>query len=158
MTGNVTTAERSLEFERVFKAPRALVFKAWTEPERLRQWWGPAGWTLPVCNLDLRPGGVWHYCMRGPEGEESWGKAVYQEIVEPERLVYADRFSDAEGNLNEDMPELLVTVTFADQDGATKVSMRVDTPTVEQLQTLVSMGMIAGMNETLDRLEAHLAG
>src|SRR3982750_3642882 len=100
MTSGVSIADREITFEREFAAPRALVFKAWTDPRALEHWFGPAGWTLPVCEVDLRPGGVWRYCMRGPKGEESWGRATYREIVEPERLVYTDSFSDAAGNVN----------------------------------------------------------
>src|SRR5687768_16632849 len=107
---NVTTAENVLIAERTFDAPRELVFDVWSDPKHIAQWWGPKGWTLPVCKMDFRPGGVWHYCMRGPEGEESWGKAVYQEIVKPERIVYIDAFADAQGNAVEGMPEMLITV------------------------------------------------
>ena len=98
-------SEREFVVERVFDAPRELVWQAWTEPEHLAHWWGPQGWTLPVCTVDFRPGGIWHYCMRGPEGEESWGKATYREIVEPERIVYLDAFADEAGNPVEGMPE-----------------------------------------------------
>ena len=75
--------DRELLIERSFDAPRDLVWSAFTEPERLAHWWGPAGWTLPHCTLDLRVGGRWHYCMRGPGGEESWGLATYEEIDAP---------------------------------------------------------------------------
>jgi uncharacterized protein YndB with AHSA1/START domain len=90
--------ERELVITRIFDAPRELVFKAWTKPERVKRWWGPNGWTLPVCKIDLRPGGVWRYCMRSPEGQDSRGKAVYHEIVELERNGYTDTFADEEGN------------------------------------------------------------
>ena len=97
-----------LILERVFDAPHDLVFAMFKEPEHLKRWWGPRGWELPVCDLDFRPGGVWHYCMKCVEqgeyfGMESWGKGVYKEIVEPEKIVYTDYFSDADGNTNEEM-------------------------------------------------------
>lgn len=155
-TTNVTHTGNEVGFERVFGAPRPLVFKAWTECERLKHWWGPAEWTLPTCTLDLRPGGVWHYCMRGPKGEESWGKSIYREIVEPERLVYDDFFSDASANVNEKMPGLLVTVTFADAGSSTNVKMHTVVESEEQLQTLMKMGMVQGTTEMLDRLEGYL--
>ena len=79
-----TTAERTLIIERVFDAPRALVFKAWTEPERLVLWWGPRGFTMPACTMDARPGGAFRFCMRSPEGTDHWLRGVYREIVEPE--------------------------------------------------------------------------
>ena len=156
---NVVTdaARRELVITRVFDAPRELVFKAFTEPERVAQWWGPKGWTLPVCTMDVRPGGVWHYCMRGPEGEESWGKAVYREIVEPERIVYIDTFADEEGNPVEGMPEMLITVTFEEYDGQTKLTSRTQFASVADLESTLAMGVVDGITETWDRLEEHLA-
>ncbi len=79
------SVERVLEIERIFDAPRSLVFKAWTEPGHLVHWYGPRGFTLPSCKLDLRPGGSWRSCMLSPEGREYWVKGVYREIVEPAR-------------------------------------------------------------------------
>ena len=148
---------RELIIERVFDAPRELVFKAWTDRAHLVHWWGPKGWTLPVCNMDFRPGGTWHYCMRGPEGEESWGKAVYREIVEPERLVYVDVFSDAEGNTADGMPQMLITVEFAEEGGKTRVTSRTQFATLEDLESLLEMGVAQGVTETWDRLAEHLA-
>lgn len=159
--GAATTATTSeppeFVMERVFDAPRALVWRAFTEPERLKRWWGPTGWTLPVCMLDFRVGGVWHYCMRGPGGEESWGRAVYREIVEPERIVYADSFSDAEGNPAPGMPEMLITVTFADLDGKTKLTTRARFASAADLEKTLGMGMVEGMTQTWDRLADYLA-
>jgi len=97
---NTTTpAERELVISRVFDAPRELVFKAWTEPEHLVRWWGPKGHTTPYCEIDLRPGGVMHHCMRSPEGRDVWSKGVFREIVVPERIVLTDSFADAQGNV-----------------------------------------------------------
>ena len=146
--------DRELVFTRVFDAPRHLVFQAWTDPEHLKHWWGPKGCTLPVCNIDLRPGGVWHYCFVMPDGQESWGRAVYREIVPAERLVYADTFSDAEGNVLS--PEMLVTVTFEEQAGRTTVTIHTLFESPEERERIIGVGVIEGMNETLDRLEEHL--
>jgi uncharacterized protein YndB with AHSA1/START domain len=156
-TVSTNLAERELLMSRVFDAPRELVFRAYTEPEHLVHWWGPRGWSLPVCKIDLRPGGVWHYCMKGPGGEESWGKGVYHEIVPPERLVYTDVFSDAEGNTVDGMPSMLITVEFVDEGGKTKVSSRTQFGTPEELESILAMGVVLGMTETLDRLEEYLA-
>lgn len=152
-----TPSDREFVMERIFDAPRELVFKAFSECERLAHWWGPKGWTLPVCKMDFRPGGVWLYCMRGPEGEESCGKAVYREIVEPERIVYTDAFADAEGNVLEGMPEMLITVTFAEHDGKTKLTNRAQFASAADLERTLGMGMVEGLTETWDRLEAYLA-
>ena len=150
-------ADRTLVVSRVFDAPRALVFKMFTAPEHLARWWGPKGWTLPVCTVDFRPGGVWHYCMRGPAGEESWGRAVYREIVEPERIVYVDSFSDAEGNVAAGMPELVITLTFEEADGKTMLTSRAQFAPDAEFESLLAMGMVQGLTETWDRLGEYLA-
>ncbi|GGD79636.1 SRPBCC family protein [Paenibacillus nasutitermitis] len=162
---NQTTKVEGRDFvlERIFAAPRALVFQAFTQAEHLKHWWGPKGWSLPVCNLDLRPGGVWHYCMKCTDeskdyyGQESWGKAVYKEIVEPERIVYIDTFSDAEGNTIEDMPQTLITMTFIEQEGKTKLISRAEYASAEDVQSVLDMGMLEGITETFDNLDRHLS-
>lgn len=125
--------EQELVITRVFDAPRDLVFKAWTERDRMMRWWGPNGFTLPVCNIDVRPGGAYLYCMRSPEGQDYWGKGVYREIVEPERIVCTDSFADEEGNtvspqaygMSPDWPEeALITVTFDEQGGKTRLTLQ----------------------------------
>ena len=114
---------------RVFDAPRERVWQAWTEVERLKQWWGPKGFTVTHCKLDLRPGGIMHYCLRPPDGKEMWGKFVYREIVKPERLVWVNSFSDKDGGtsvhpMNANWPrEMLTTVTFEPQGAATKLTV-----------------------------------
>ncbi len=155
--------DKVLVLERVFEAPRELVFTMFKEPEHLKHWWGPKGWELPVCNIDFRPGGVWHYCMKCVDksqgdfyGMESWGKAVYKEIDEPERFVYIDYFSDADGNENPDMPATEITMEFVDLEGKTKIVSRAEYATAEALKTVMDMGMLQGITETWDRLEERL--
>ena len=77
-----------LVITRVLDAPRARVWRAWTEAEQLKHWWGPKGFTMGVCKLDFRPGGMFHYSMRTPDGHELWGRFVYREILKPERIVF----------------------------------------------------------------------
>ncbi len=152
------TAGQDLVVERVFDAPRELVWRAFTEPERLAKWFGPKGWTLPVCNLDFRTGGVWHYMMQGPNGEESWGRAVYREIVEPERIVYTDQFADAAGNVNENMPSMLITMNFVDLGGSkTRLESITIFGTEAELQATLAMGVVQGLTETWDKLADYLA-
>ncbi|HEX2517357.1 MAG TPA: SRPBCC domain-containing protein [Chloroflexota bacterium] len=155
-----------LVITRVFDAPRELVFAAWTDPRHVAQWWGPQGWTTPVCEIDLRPGGVWRYGMRSAEGQESWSEAVYREIDPPQRLVYADTFTDAQGRPLEGMPRMLVTVTFealggpqghGAPQGRTRLTIRTRPATPAELRALLDMGIVQGLNEALDRLAAHLA-
>lgn len=154
---------RELTLERVFQAPRALVFKAFSEAEHLKRWWGPRGWTLTVCNIDFRPGGVWHYCMKCIDenqgdyfGFESWGKAIYREIVEAEKIVYVDYFSDAEGKESDAMPSARITMTFVEHDGKTTLVSHAVYESDEALKTVLEMGMEQGIAETWDRLAEHL--
>lgn len=167
-TGRGTTASdrsaaRDLVITRVFDAPRELVFKAWTEPERVRRWWGPNGFTAPFCRIDLRPAGVFHCCMRSPEGRDFWSKGVYREIVEPERIVSTDFFSNEEGNLvapshygmSADWPaETLLTVTLAEQDGKTRLTLKhAALPASGAERDMCEQGWA----ESLDRLAGYLA-
>ena len=144
------SAERELLITRVFDAPRHLVFKAWTEPERLMQWWGPRGFTVTFCNMDLRPGGSFRLHMRSPEGTEHRAQGVFREIVEPERLVLTRAWVDAQGTPGH---ETLLTVTFADHDGRTKLTLHqagFESVTARDLHH-------GGWSSALDCLEEYLA-
>ncbi|MET3697687.1 uncharacterized protein YndB with AHSA1/START domain [Bacillus oleivorans] len=153
-----TRAEHTdLIVERIFDAPKSLVFEAFSKAEHLERWFGVEGWTLPVCNIDFRPGGVWHYCMQSPDGKiKSWGKAVYQEIVEPEQIVYVDYFSDEEGNIAEEMPAAQITMTFEEQEGKTLLLSRTRYDSPENLKKVIDMGVIAGITQTWNRLAQFL--
>lgn len=149
--------DRVLVLERIFDAPRELVFQAFADAEHLKRWWGPQGWTLPVCRIDFRPGGVWHFSMLSPDGQmESWGKAVYREIIAPDRIVYVDSFSDAEGNIVEAMPSTLITMEFVEQEGGTKLVNRAEYASAEDLKAVMDMGLLQGISETWDRLATLL--
>ncbi|MZQ86664.1 SRPBCC domain-containing protein [Paenibacillus sp. 5J-6] len=152
-----------LFLEREFNAPRELVFQAFTQAEHLKHWWGPKGWTLPVCHVDFRVGGVWHYCMKCEDknqgdfyGMESWGKSVYREIIVPEKIVAVDYFSDAEGNEAPNMPATIVTLEFIQTENGTKVINRGEYASAEDVQKVMDMGMLQGVTETWDRLAQHL--
>jgi uncharacterized protein YndB with AHSA1/START domain len=151
------SSEREFVMERSFNAPRELVFQAFSECKHLIHWWGPKGWTLPVCEMDFRPGGVWFYCMRGPAGEDACGKATYREIVAPERIVYTDTFADTAGNVQAEMPEMIITLTFTEHNGQTKLTSRTEFGSVADKEATLAMGMVEGFTQTLDRLEAYLA-
>jgi uncharacterized protein YndB with AHSA1/START domain len=125
--------ERELVITRDFDVPREQVWKAWTDPERLKRWWGPKGFTSPVSKIDLRVGGAYLNCMRSREGRDFWSTGVYREIVEPALLVYTDSFADEKGTVVPaahygmvgDWPlKLLVTVTFEEEGGRTKMTLR----------------------------------
>jgi uncharacterized protein YndB with AHSA1/START domain len=156
-TVNTDLDARQMTVERVFNAPRELVFKAWSDAESLSHWWGPRDWTLSVCNIDFRPGGTWHYCMQGPDGEQSWGKATYVEIHSPSRIVYSDAFSDEQGNVSPGTPLIKVSIELVDEGGKTRLVGRAETQSREELESLLQMGMVEGMKQSLDRLEEFLA-
>jgi uncharacterized protein YndB with AHSA1/START domain len=150
-------AGRELVIERTFDAPRELVFKVWTQPEHVPNWFGPKGFTLPVFETDVRPGGVTRYCMRSSTGEESWGKSEFREVVPPERLVYTDWFADPQGNPLPDMPETNVTITFSDDSSdKTRVTILTQFKSEAELESLASTGMVEGWTDTLDRLAEYL--
>jgi len=137
------------------------VWKAWTDPERMKKWLGPKGFTSPVCKIDLRVGGRYLNSMRSPEGRDFWSTGIYREILMPERLVMTDSFADSEGNvvpatyygLSADFPlELKVTVTFEEHDGGTKLTLKhAGIPAGEMREQTE-----AGWNESLDKLAENL--
>lgn len=154
----VTINKDTNEFilERKFKASRQMVWDAYTKAELLEKWWGPRIFKTTIRELDVRPGGVWYYCMTGTEGEwkdvNACGKAFYKEVKEPELLVYVDKFVDDDGNEMPDMPEALVTMTFTEENGETFMKSVTKYEKLEDLEKVVEMGMEAGIKETLDRL------
>src|ERR1700730_3444955 len=98
MTKNTANEKERMVITRVFDAPRALVWKAWTDPKYVMQWWGPKGFTAPFCEIDFRVGGKFLWCMRTPDGQEGWNAGEYHEIVLHEKIVYSMYFSDSKGN------------------------------------------------------------
>jgi uncharacterized protein YndB with AHSA1/START domain len=148
---------------RQFPAPRALVFDAWTKPERMAQWFGPTGFTTPVVRIDLRPGGVVVSCMRGPDGKDYWSRGVYREVDVPARIVCTDSFADADGNIVEPTQygmsagwprEALLTVTFTEDHGATTLRLRHAVGTAPVAERDMCQ---RGWSESLDKLAAYLA-
>src|SRR5437764_7829929 len=149
----VEQTDTNLTFTQVLDAPRELIFKVFSESEHVKQWCGAEGWTMPVCTIDFRPGGTWHYCIRNAEGEEHWAKAEYHEIVPPERIVYTDNMVDAQGNPIEGLPSKRVTVTFDDVDGKTRLRVHVQLESAADHKKLVDMGFVQHFPETLNHLE-----
>lgn len=150
------SSPREIHVTRRFNAPRARIWEMYTQAEHLKHWWGPQGWTLPVSELDFRVGGVWFYCMAGPDDMTSCGKATYLQIDAPRRLVYTDEFADAEGNVMDAFPAAHITVDFSEGNGQTTVRSLVRYDTKEQRDQIVEMGAEAGIDQTLNRLEAYL--
>ncbi len=146
--------EQVLVLTRVFDAPRELVFKAWTDPKRVAQWWGPHGFTNPVCELDVRPGGAILIHMRGPDGTVYPMTGIYQEVAEPERIVFTSAALDRDGN---PLFEVLTTVTFAEQGGKTKQILRARVIKRTAQAAPYLKGMEAGWTQSLERLAESLA-
>jgi uncharacterized protein YndB with AHSA1/START domain len=127
-----TPSGEPLTITRIFKAPRALVWKAWTDPTHMMKWWGPKSYTTPVCKIDLRVGGKYLACMQSAEGQQFWSTGEYKEIIPNERLVMSDSFADEHGNkvpashygMENFASELIVAVTFEEIEGKTKLTMQ----------------------------------
>ena len=147
--------KRDLVITRTFDAPRELVFKAWTDPTHVAQWWGPKYFTNPVCELDLRPGGAIRIDMRGPDGVIYPMKGVFRDIVESERIVMTTTaFEDEEGN---PQLEVLTTVTFVEHEGKTKLTLHAVVVKAAPGVEGALEGMDEGWNQSLDRLAELLA-
>lgn len=158
--------EPEFEISRVFDASRELVFKAFTEADRMAQWWGPKGFSMLVVKLDLRPGGIFHYKMRSPDGHEMWGKFVYHEIVPPESVTMVSSFSDEQGNvarhpMNPNWPpEMLSIMTLTDLGGKTKMTVRATPFNATDIERKTFAeghdSMRKGFTSTWDQLEEYL--
>ena len=159
-------ASEEFTISRIFDAPRDLVWKAFTDPEHMKNWWGPKGFTVRAAKMDFRPGGSYHYSMRSPDGHDMWGKFVYREIVPPEKIVFINSFSDEEAGLTRHPMsptwplEMLSTFTFTERDGKTTLTIRwlpynateVERKTFDDGRS----GMNMGWTGTLDQLENYL--
>lgn len=161
-----STAEDFI-ISRTFDAPRDLVWKAFSDSERMKHWWGPKGFTVIHSKMDLRPGGTYHYCLRAPDGQLMWGRFVYREIVAPERMVLVSSFSDEQGGITRHPMaptwprQMLSTFLFEDDNGKTKLTIKwapLD-PTEEERQTFEAgrNSMQQGWSGTFEQLAAYLA-
>jgi uncharacterized protein YndB with AHSA1/START domain len=154
-------AAGEITITREFSVPRALVWKAWTDPDLLKRWHGPKGFTAPFIKNDLREGGRYHYCMRSPEGQDHWSTGTFLELVEPERMVCTDSFADPAGNVVPasfygmvgDMPlELRFELDLKESRGRTRLTLRHFGIPVGDDRDLA----VQGWNESLGKLEAVL--
>ena len=143
-------SDREIVMTRIFDVPRELVFKAYTDPNLIPQWWGPRNLTTTVDKMDVRPGGAWRFVQRGPDASEYAFSGMYREIVPPERLVDTFEFEGMPGHV------MLETVTFEEQDGKTKLVVTSLFQTVEDREGMLKSGMEEGAAETMDRLEEYM--
>jgi uncharacterized protein YndB with AHSA1/START domain len=156
LTDNAATApDRELVLTRIINAPREKVFKAWTDPELLKQWFAPSPWTTPVAETDVRPGGASLIVMRGPDGNEFPNRGVYLEVVKNERLVLTDAYTKAWEP--SEKPFMTVILTFEDEGGKTKYTARARHWTVADREAHEKMGFHQGWGQCTDQLAALVA-
>ena len=144
-----TPSDREIRLTRLFDAPRNLVFEAMTKPEHIKRWWGclGQGYSVPVCEVDLRPGGAWKFVNQMPNGDAATFYGVYREIAPPERLVFTEiyaPFPDAES---------VVTAEFTTESGKTRLVVTALYPSVDVRDAVVKSGMEKGAAISYDRLE-----
>jgi uncharacterized protein YndB with AHSA1/START domain len=168
MSAAAETKSKDFTMSRVFDAPRDLLWKCFTDPERMKHWWGPKGFTVITSKMDLRVGGTYHYGMQAPDGSIMWGLFTYREIVPQTKLVFVNSFSDEKGGVTRHPMAstwplyMLSTFTFEDAaHGKTKFTVRRQTldATQEEQQTFDTMHdtMTQGWGGTMDQLAAYLA-
>jgi uncharacterized protein YndB with AHSA1/START domain len=160
-TGSKDTKDQELFITRIFGSPRESVWKAWTDPDLMKRWWGPKGFTSPYCKIDLRVDGKFLYCMRSPEGKDYWSTGICREDIPQEKIVFSDSFADESGNvvpathygMSADFPlEMLVTVTFEKIGEKTKLTLcHVGIPAGADRD-----GANVGWNQSLDKLAEAL--
>jgi uncharacterized protein YndB with AHSA1/START domain len=150
VTTYATPTETDVVITRVVSAPRRLVFDAWTTPQHLQQWLlGPEGWTMPICELDARPGGAWRYVWRKADGSEMTLSGIVKEIVRPERMVTTERWGP-------EWPETINTVVFTESAGQTTITVTVRYPSKEARDAALQTGMKEGMDQGFARLDRLL--
>ena len=141
-----TPSDTEIVMTRTFDAPRELVFEAMTNPEHMKEWWGPRGHTMPVCEIDLRPGGKYRFVNKDADGNEYAFRGEYREIVPPEKIVWTFEFEGAPGNVSVD------TMTLTEENGKTTIMGTSVFDSVEQRDGMLESGMETGAAETYDRL------
>jgi len=164
MTNSTVNEMERMVVTRVFDAPRELVWKAWTDPKYVMQWWGPKGFTAPFCEMDFRVGGKFLYCMRAPDGQEFWNGGEYHEIVPHEKIVSSMYFSDSKGNRvesahygieHEAIQDAHDVILFEDLgNGQTKLTFIGN----ETMQNAIESGQMEGTKQILDKLAAVVEG
>ena len=148
-------SDRELVLSRLIDAPREKLYRAWTDPALLKQWFAPRPWTTPVVELDVRPGGTNRFVMRGPDGNEFPNQGVYLEVVENQRLVFTDAYTRAWEPSQK--PFMTVIITFDDEAGQTRYTARVQHWTVADREAHEKMGFHTGWSQCADQLAALVA-
>ena len=143
----MAASNRELSISRLLDAPRDLVWKMWTEPEHIKHWWGPSGFTNTIFKMDVKPGGEWEFIMHGPDGTDFKNKHIYHEVVKPERLVL-DHVT---------APKFRITATFTEQGNKTLLTLHSVFESAEQLEQVIKVFKAdEGMKQNVDKLEMYL--
>lgn len=143
-------SDTEIRMTRVFDAPRELVFEAHSKPEHISQWWGRRQDTMPICELDFRPGGKWRFVNRGDDGEHAF-RGEFREVVRPERITWTFEYEGMPGHIS------VETLTFTEHEGQTTLTSTSVFPSKEERDGMLETGMETGANETWDRLEEYVA-
>jgi uncharacterized protein YndB with AHSA1/START domain len=153
---SVDKENKTIAVKREFAAERALVWDAYTKSELLDQWWAPKPWKARTKTMDFREGGSWHYAMVGPEGEEHWAVAKYKNIRPRMSFTALDGFADAEGVVNQEMPQSTWNVTFTDKGESTLVENLITYDDLAQLEMTIQMGFKEGLTAAMEGLDELL--
>jgi uncharacterized protein YndB with AHSA1/START domain len=145
-----TPSDREVRLTRVFDAPRQMVWDAFTKPELMQRWFGPRGWSMTECTIDLRVGGGWRFVLQGPDGKKMGMRGAYREIKAPERSVHVETYDDYPG-------ESIVTAVFTEKGGKTTLEATVEYPSREVRDAVIQSGMEHGAAESYDKLAELLA-
>lgn len=147
MANENNSSNRELSISRLIHAPRELVWKVWTEPHHIKQWWGPNGFTNTISKMDVKPQGIWEFVMHGPDGTDYKNKHIYKEIIKPEKLVL----------FHETGPKFQLTATFEAKGNKTLVTLHSLFESAEQLQEVIKVFKAdEGMKQNMDKLQSYL--
>lgn len=143
------TSDRELFISRLLDAPRDLVWEVWTNPEHIKNWWGPDGFTNTIYKMEVRPGGVWEFIMHGPDGTDYKNKNIFREIVKPEKIVFE----------HVSVPPKLATVLFKEQGNQTRIEWQMLFQSADQLEDAVRAKKIdKGLKQNIEKLNSYLTG
>lgn len=152
-----TPSATEIKVARSFAADLDTVWAAWTQARHLKRWWAPGDLTTPVCEVDFRPGGSWFYCMQDPQGNRYCGKMIYEAIDAPRRFSAIDVFVDEDGAARDELPQAHTTIEFEKVAGETIVTNLTRYDTKKARDTVIEMGVEAGLKSCFAKLDSYLA-
>ncbi|MBL7911973.1 MAG: SRPBCC domain-containing protein [Bacteroidia bacterium] len=153
---SVDKENKTITVKREFEAGLPLVWDAYTKSEILDKWWAPKPWKARTKSLEFKEGGTWHYAMVGPNGEEHWAVATYNNIVTQKKFTGHDAFADANGNINKEMPQSKWDASFTPKGNNTLVELKITYPDLAQLEATIAMGFKEGLLMAMENLDELL--